>query len=132
VTLLDYKYVCEEGSKMVVEFDPVEASSVYTLSYTSGTTGMPKGVMLMHKNFITNIACMEKFDGVFKPQDDDVYMSYLPLAHVFERFMMTMCVAYRIQYGLYQGDVMKLKDDLVALRPTFMVSVPRLFTRFYD
>jgi long-chain acyl-CoA synthetase len=41
-------------------------------------------------------------------------------------------MAYQIRYGFYQGDVMKLKEDLMELKPTIMVSVPRLFNRFYD
>ena len=93
---------------------------------------MPKGAMLTHKAFVANIANFTKFDGVFKIYPDDVYISYLPLAHVFERFLMTACMALQIQYGFYQGDVFKLKDDLAELKPTIMVSVPRLFTRFYD
>jgi long-chain acyl-CoA synthetase len=51
---------------------------------------------------------------------------------VFERFMMIACLAYHVKYGFYQGDVFKLKDDLVVLKPTIMVSVPRLYNRFYD
>lgn len=93
---------------------------------------MPKGAMLTHKAFVANIANFNRFDGVFKVYPDDVYISYLPLAHVFERFLMTACMAFQIQYGFYQGDVFKLKDDLAELKPTLMVSVPRLFTRFYD
>lgn len=64
--------------------------------------------------------------------ETDIYYSYLPLAHVFERFMMTCCIAYRMQYGFYQGDVLKMTNDLATLRPTFMICVPRVCTKFYD
>lgn len=101
VTLLDYATVCVQGEKMEAKFDLITPQTVYTLSYTSGTTGMPKGAMLMHQNFIANIASMERFDGVFKFQPDDVYISYLPLAHVFERFLMNVCMANQMQYGFY-------------------------------
>jgi len=124
--------VVNEGSKLTVTYDEVTPETVYTLCYTSGTTGMPKGAMLMHRNFMANIASFTKFDGVFTIYPDDVYISYLPLAHVFERLLMTACMAFQIEYGFYQGDVMKLRDDLAVLKPTLMVSVPRLFTRFYD
>lgn len=115
-----------------VELEEPTPETIYTLCYTSGTTGMPKGTMLMHKNFIANVSAMQRFDGVFKFQDDDVYISYLPLAHVFERMLLIACMTYQLQYGFYQGDVFKLKDDLAVLKPTLMVSVPRLFCRFYD
>ena len=62
----------------------------------------------------------------------DVYISYLPLAHVFERFMYGLCFASGVQIGFFQGDVFKLKEDLAELKPTIMASVPRLFNRFYD
>lgn len=55
---------------------------------------MPKGAMLTHRNLVSNIGSMESFDNVFKMRDDDVYISYLPLAHVMERFLMTACMAF--------------------------------------
>jgi long-chain acyl-CoA synthetase len=55
---------------------------------------MPKGAMLTHQNFVANVANFCKFDGVFKIYPDDVYISYLPLAHVFERFLMISCMAF--------------------------------------
>lgn len=64
--------------------------------------------------------------------DQDVYISYLPLAHVFERLLMISGLAIKMQMGFYQGDVLKLTMDLAVLKPTIMVSVPRLFNRFYD
>lgn len=64
--------------------------------------------------------------------DQDVYISYLPLAHVFERLLMISGLAIKMQMGFYQGDVLKITMDLAVLKPTIMVSVPRLFNRFYD
>lgn len=73
---------------------------------------MPKGAMLTHRNFAANAGAMINFDGQFKFLEDDVYISYLPLAHVFERFMMIACMCYKLKYGFYQGEVFKLKEDL--------------------
>ena len=112
--------------------DPVTGDTFYTFSYTSGTTGMPKGVMLTHRNFASNIGGMHHFDGEFAIKSDDVYISYLPLAHVFERVLLLCSMGYAMQYGFFQGDVMKLREDLAVLKPTVMASVPRLYNRFYD
>ena len=89
--------------------------------------------MLTHQNLVANIAGMETFDGnLFGIHDDDVYLSYLPLAHVVERCFMLCAMTYRMQYGFYQGDVQKIKEDLAELSPTVFCSVPRLYNRFYD
>ncbi len=133
LTLVQYEEALKEGLNIKdVEFDKVTPDTFYTFSYTSGTTGMPKGVMLTHRNFVSNLAGLQVFDGVFKVRDDDVYYSYLPLAHVFERCILLLAVANKMKIGFYQGDVLKLKEDLAILRPTFMISVPRLYNRFYD
>lgn len=75
---------------------------------------------------------MTKWDPEFKIKDDDVYISYLPLAHVIERCLLLCAMGYKFQYGFFQGDVFKLKEDLAVLKPTIMASVPRLYNRFYD
>lgn len=139
VELLAYEEFLAEGMKIDSKdadyeaADPVDADTFYTFSYTSGTTGVPKGVMLTHRNFVANVGALNQFDGgQFAVLPDDVYVSYLPLAHVFERFMYLAMVAHGVGVGFYHGDVFKLKDDLAELKPTLMISVPRLFNRFYD
>jgi len=132
ITLIPYEEVVREGSKYKVTYDEITPDTMFTLCYTSGTTGMPKGAMLTHRNFLANIENFTNFDGILNFYPDDVYISYLPLAHIFERLFMTICMAHQLKYGFYQGDVAKIKDDLMELKPTFMISVPRLLTRFYD
>jgi long-chain acyl-CoA synthetase len=63
---------------------------------------MPKGVMLSHRNICSNMGAIREFDGkVFDLYEDDTYISYLPLAHVFERHFMIACLAYKVKYGFY-------------------------------
>ena len=132
VTLINFNDVLSEGTNLSVELEKVTAESLFTICYTSGTTGMPKGVMLTQRAFISNIGAIERFDGIFRFRNDDVYLSYLPLAHVMERLFLLESMAFQVQIGFFGGDVLKLKEDLIVLRPTVFVSVPRLFNRFYD
>jgi long-chain acyl-CoA synthetase len=62
----------------------------------------------------------------------DVHISYLPLAHIFERCIQTTIVYFGGSIGLYQGDTLKLLDDVAELKPTLFISVPRLYNRIYD
>lgn len=113
ITIVKYEDAIAEGmSEPKAECDEVTPDTYYTFSYTSGTTGMPKGVMLTHRNFASNIGAMNAFDPGFTLRDDDVYISYLPLAHVFERMLLMAAMGYMFQYGFFQGDVLKLKEDL--------------------
>ena len=88
--------------------------------------------MLTHHNFVVNVAGLDFYQDEVTLNDSDICISYLPLAHVFERLMLLTAMAVKMQVGFYQGDVLKLTQDLAVLKPTVMVSVPRLFNRFYD
>jgi long-chain acyl-CoA synthetase len=109
---------------------PPGPDDVATLCYTSGTTGMPKGVLLSHANLIAAYGGAQ-VRGV-KPVSTDFYLSYLPLAHVMERCCQLGLIAGGASIGFYQGDTLKIAADLVALRPTLFVSVPRLLNRVHD
>jgi long-chain acyl-CoA synthetase len=64
--------------------------------------------MLTHRNFVVNIAGLDFWDNKDRFHDKDVYISYLPLAHVFERLMLLTGMAIKMEIGFYQGDVLKL------------------------
>ena len=111
LTLVSFLDAVKEAKAYTGEsanWEPVTSETLYTLSYTSGTTGLPKGVMLTHLNFVSNIAALDRYEGVDKYNETDRYISYLPLAHVFERFLLLTCMAFKIEIGFYQGDVLKL------------------------
>ncbi|TNV82230.1 hypothetical protein FGO68_gene15799 [Halteria grandinella] len=137
LTLTSFPDVIAQGISTFPDtpLDPVTADTYFTFSYTSGTTGLPKGVMITHGNYACNIAANGMYDPDYYPNNTDatdVYLSYLPLAHVMERYLLLVSMAYKIQFGLYSGDILKLRDDLAVLRPTVFASVPRLYNRFYD
>jgi long-chain acyl-CoA synthetase len=107
----------------------VTRDDVATLIYTSGTTGAPKGVMLTHWNLASNVAACRQHD-VLNPQPGDVALSFLPLSHVFER----MVDYWYFDSGIgiaYAESMDKVADNLVEVRPTVAVSVPRLFEKIY-
>jgi len=84
-----------------VKFEDVNENSLYTICYTSGTTGNQKGVMLVHKNFVSCVAAFLNHDPDCKFMKGDRYVSYLPLSHIFERYLFHLCLYTQIQYGFF-------------------------------
>lgn len=96
--------------------------------YTSGTTGKPKGVMLTHNNIVANVRAVLTRVTVLP---GDVFLSFLPLSHTFER---TVGYYLPIATGscvVYARSVAQIREDLKIVRPTVLVSVPRIYERFY-
>jgi long-chain acyl-CoA synthetase len=108
---------------------PPAPSDVSCICYTSGTTGVPKGAVLTHANFIANSAGMAAFVPV---GPGDRHISYLPLAHIYERVTMVTATHFGCAVGFYRGDVLLLLEDIEELQPTLFTSVPRLYNRIYD
>jgi long-chain acyl-CoA synthetase len=100
-----------------------------TIIYTSGTSGRPKGVMLSHHNILTNA---HSSSLVVPLSRDDLLLSFLPLSHTFERtagyYVPMMCGAT----VAYARSIQQLQEDLVTVRPTILVSVPRIYERVYS
>jgi long-chain acyl-CoA synthetase len=100
--------------------------------YTSGTTGDPKGAILTHANFVASQAALV-FQLKYSPLDHtDVHLSYLPLAHIFERLVLMVMLAKGASVGFFRGNILWLLEDIALLRPTVFPSVPRLLNRIYD
>jgi len=100
-----------------------------TIVYTSGTTGRPKGVMLTHHNILSNAhACLT---GVMATTPEDVFLSFLPLSHTFERtcgYYLTMMAGSTTAYA---RSIPQLSEDLQTIKPTVLVSVPRIYERVW-
>ncbi|KAI8997723.1 hypothetical protein BDB01DRAFT_53055 [Pilobolus umbonatus] len=123
------------GEPIKEESELSKAEDIATICYTSGTTGVPKGAVLTQANSIAAIYSIDAVgeQGTFALiTRDDIYISYLPLAHVFERAAQGIHLFKGAAIGYYQGDTLKLLDDIAELKPTVFCSVPRLFNRIYD
>jgi len=126
-----YDEMIELGERNLRAPVPPKPDSTATICYTSGTTGNPKGVMLSHGNLVSNTAGLLTMLRV-EITHDDVHISYLPLAHMFERLVQLLVVQHGARIGFFGGDVRGLMDDLQTLRPTIFATVPRLLNRIYD
>ena len=99
-----------------------------TIVYTSGTTGPQKGVMLSHRNILWNAYSGLQSEPVFQ---EDVFLSFLPLSHTLERTVGYYLPVMAGASVAYARSIPKLSEDLVSVRPTVLVSVPRIFERVY-
>ena len=107
---------------------PCEANSLASIIYTSGTTGQPKGVMLSHANMLSNAhACLD----FFPVNEDDIFLSFLPLSHTFERtvgYYLSVMAGAKVAFA---RSIAQLSGDMHIIRPTILVSVPRIYERIY-
>jgi long-chain acyl-CoA synthetase len=109
----------------------VTADSLATIIYTSGTTGRPKGCELTHGNFLFDSAATTKTLTALFDTAGAATLLFLPLAHVFARIIQVGCVRHRVRMG-HTNDIKNLLADFKAFRPTFILSVPRIFEKVYN
>ncbi|GAQ82914.1 Long-Chain Acyl-CoA Synthetase [Klebsormidium nitens] len=134
VELVAYSAVLDKGRASSLPDVPPAAKDTATIMYTSGTTGNPKGVILSHAAVNANAASAElvQVQQGFPIKAGDRYLCYLPLAHIFERVMVTVMLRYGAAVGVFGGKVDALLDDMAALKPTILAGVPRVFNRVHD
>ncbi|MCD8339555.1 MAG: long-chain fatty acid--CoA ligase [Burkholderiales bacterium] len=125
-------YTLQEFLKLgesVEELPPLPTpEDLALLVYTSGTTGMPKGVMLTHRNIMTDVSSVLYN---IAPEPWDVWLSFLPLSHMFER-----TTSYYIGLGMgnhvwFSRGINRILDDLKTVKPTIITSVPRIYEKVY-
>uniref|UniRef100_A0A9J7XTM8 Arachidonate--CoA ligase n=1 Tax=Cyprinus carpio carpio TaxID=630221 RepID=A0A9J7XTM8_CYPCA len=112
---------------------PVDATCELSVMMFVFSQGNPKGAMLTHSNIVSNVSA---FIYVTKPTcpigPQDTHISYLPLAHMFERVVQGVILMHGARIGYFQGDIRILMDDLSTLKPTVFPVVPRLLNRMFD
>ncbi|XP_055502821.1 long-chain-fatty-acid--CoA ligase 5 [Leucoraja erinacea] len=133
VEVLTLKEVEDLGRENLQKPIPPKPDDLSIVCFTSGTTGDPKGAMLTHGNIVANSAAFFRMMGSsISINVDDISISYLPLAHMFERVVQAALYCSGSRVGFFQGNIQLLQDDMKTLQPTFFPVVPRLLTRVYD
>ncbi len=135
--LYTFKQVQELGKKEMPKIPDllknsmkkIKETDICTLIYTSGTTGEPKGVILTHKNIMSNV---NSALVTFPISKEDSFLSFLPLCHSFER-MAGYYTAFAAGCPVYYAESIEtVATNLLEVKPTIMTSVPRLFERIYS
>ena len=119
------KQICDSTGFTSFEANP---DDVFSIIYTSGNTGTPKGVMLSHKNIVTQLHDINKLIDLPK---GEVALSLLPLAHIFERTVMS----YYLSRGIsiyFVDDVLNVANFMKVVKPTIMTVVPRLLEKIFN
>jgi long-chain acyl-CoA synthetase len=106
----------------------LDRDDIATIIYTSGTTGRPKGVVLTHGNFLSNV---EGIRRALPFRSDDVFLSLLPLSHVFERCGQYLALSLGAA-TYYAESIQKVPENLREVKPTVVLSVPRLYEKMHD
>lgn len=119
------KQICDSTG-----FTPHKAQEdeVFSIIYTSGNTGTPKGVMLTHKNIVSQL---HDINTLINLQQEEIALSLLPLAHIFERTVMS----YYLSRGIsiyFVDDIQNVANLLKVVRPTIMTAVPRLLEKIFN
>ena len=131
VELLTFQFLVKEGDKIQeIQRDEPQADSVLLLGITSGTTGDPKMAMLTHRNLISGQVAADYIG--FNFTENDVYLSYVPLTHVYEQITHACAVMYGYRIGYSSDGTNNLIKDMQSLKPTFFGSFPAFYNKMHS
>ncbi|KAM2032768.1 hypothetical protein ACFX1T_014751 [Malus domestica] len=133
VALYSWSEFLQLGENKDFDLPVKKKSDICTIMYTSGTTGDPKGVLISNESIITLLVGVKRLLESVNEQlsEKDVYLSFLPLAHTFDRVIEELFIWTGAQIGFWHGDVKLLTEDIGELKPTIFCAVPRVLDRIY-
>ncbi len=124
---LGKKNIDRDKDKLIEIKNSIKEDDLCSIIYTSGTTGLSKGVMMTHKNFVSNVLASQ----VAVPSETKIAISFLPLNHVFERMLNYLFMYMGISIN-YAENIEVLVDNIKEIRPHIFASVPRVLEKIYD
>ena len=132
LNIYSWEEVVEKGknSKENIILKKAGPDDICTINYTSGTTGCPKGVKLTHNNIVAETDVGELIGLNATP--NDIYLSFLPYAHIMETYIITYAFNHGVPIGIYNGNTKLIVEDIKILKPTCICGVPKIFQRIYD
>ncbi len=116
-----------KGTKEI-DFHSISEDTLATIVHTSGTSGQPKGVMLSHKNILSNVQAIQE---IFPVEPTDVSLSFLPLSHILERTVGQFTLLASGAAIVYAEGIDKIQQNLSEVKPTILITVPRLLEKVY-
>ena len=138
LNIINYETIISTGKKCFEEKDneilnknykKIKPDDVFLISYTSGTTNNPKGVMIRERTLMLTPNFM--YIAGYKITEEDRHLTFLPLAHNMEHMLFSVNLVFGIPDGFYSGDISRLFEDAQELKPTYFCAVPRIFDRLY-
>lgn len=133
--ILSFKDFLAHGKNLIDEVKfkesvaKVDLKDLLSIVYTSGTTGIPKGVMLSHENILSNVE--NSLLAISDIGKDDIFLSFLPLCHIFERMTGHFLAIYCQATIAYAESIETVAENILEVHPTIMASVPRLYEKVY-
>ena len=138
LNLIEYETIISLGKKCLLEKDQqiiekqyhkVGENDTFLICYTSGTVDNPKGAMITTRSL--TLATNVMYTIGYYLSGVDIILSFLPLAHIMEQLIFTVCLVYGTQTGFSSGSTNRLLEDVQALQPTYFCSVPRVYEKIY-
>jgi len=122
-------FLKEDSDYVTSSIQKIKREDIATIIYTSGTTGEPKGAILSHKNFLSNL---DEVSKLFKCYPEDIFLSFLPLSHILERTAGHYFSCYNASMVAYAESIDMVAANMQEIKPTMMISVPRLYEKMYS
>ncbi|VDN96892.1 unnamed protein product [Rodentolepis nana] len=132
IEIVTFNDILERGKSSPLETMPSEPDDLALVCYTSGTTGVPKGVVISNRMMLASLNNNILNCGQGIITSEGAYLSYLPMAHILEQMFVLLTIFSRGRIGFYSGEPRLLFEDAKMLKPTLWTTVPRILLRIYE